>query len=170
MKIAETERLILSKITVEDAPFILELMNTPGWLKFIGDRNVRTVADTEDYIKNNQLKCYEKHDFGYYKMCLKSDNLKPIGTAGLLKRDTLEHVDIGFSILPKFHGKGYGFETSSELLNLAKHTFHIKTVCAITLPTNKVSIGLIEKLGFKYKKTVNPFEEDKNLLLFEKQL
>ena len=72
MKVAETERLILSKITVEDAPFILELMNTPGWLKFIGDRNVKTVYEASEYIKNNQLKCYEKHNFGYYKMQLNS--------------------------------------------------------------------------------------------------
>ncbi|RZN83679.1 MAG: N-acetyltransferase [Winogradskyella sp.] len=170
MKVAETKRLILSKITVEDALFILELMNTPGWLKFIGDRNIKTVTEAEDYIKNNQLKCYEKYDFGYYKMQLKSDNLKPIGTAGLLKRDTLEHVDIGFSILPEFHNQGYGFEVSSKLLFMAKNTFNIKTISAITLPINKVSIKLIEKLGFSYKKTINPFEKNENLLLFEKQL
>ena len=170
MKVAETKRLILAKITIKDGPFILELMNTPGWLKYVGDRHIKTVEQAENYIKNNQLKAYETHGFGYYKMQLKSDNLKPIGTAGLLKREELEHIDIGFSILPEFHGKGYGFEVSSKLLVMAKDIFDIKMLCAITLPINKVSIKLIEKLGFSYKKRIFPFEENEELLYFEKKL
>ena len=104
MRIAETNRLILSKITIEDAPFILELMNTPGWLKYIGDRNIKTVEAAANSIKNNQLKCYEEHGYGYYKMQVKAENLKTIGTCGLLKRANLEDIDIGFSLLlPLIH-------------------------------------------------------------------
>lgn len=80
MHIAETNRLILSKITIDDAAFILELMNTLGWLKYIGDRNIKTVEAAVEHIKNNQLKCYETHDFGYYKMQVKAESLKTIGT------------------------------------------------------------------------------------------
>ena len=170
MKIAETSRLILSKISVDDAPFIFELMNSPGWLKYIGDRNIKTVDDAAAYITNNQLKSYELNDFGYYKIQVKSENLKPIGTCGLVKRDELDDIDIGFSLLPNYHGKGYGFEATSELMVIAKHTFNIKTVCAITLPINKPSIHLLEKLGLSYQKTVKPFEEDEDLLLFAKTL
>ncbi|WP_033957297.1 GNAT family N-acetyltransferase [Psychroserpens jangbogonensis] len=170
MIIAETDRLLLSKITVEDAPFLLELMNTPGWLKYNGDRNVKTLDEAISHIKNNQLKCYETHGFGYYKFQVKAENLKTIGTSGLLKRDQLEHVDIGFSILSDYHSKGYGYEAASEIMKLAKDTFNIKKLYAITLPINQPSINLLEKLGLSYQKIVKLFEDDKDLLLFAKNL
>ena len=170
MIIAETNRLLLSKINVDDAPFILELMNTPDWIKYIGDRNIKTVEQAATYIQNNQLKCYETHGFGYYKIQVKAENLKTIGTSGLLKRDNLDHVDIGFSFIPDYHGKGYGFEAASEIIKLAKHKFNIKRLCAITLPINQPSIHLLEKLGLSYQKTVKPFEDDEELLLFAKDL
>lgn len=170
MLVAETERLILSKIAIEDAAFLLELMNTPGWLKYNGDRNVKTLEQAQNHIENNQLKCYKLHGFGYYKIQLKAENLKPIGTTGLLKRDNLEHIDIGFSLLPEYYNKGYGFEAASEIMKLARNIFNIKTLCAITLPINKPSIHLLEKLGLSYQKTIKPFEDDKELLLFAKNL
>jgi len=170
MQIAETERLTISKITVDDAPFILELMNTPKWIEFIGDRNVKTEAEARDYLKNNQLKQYENYEFGYYKLCLKDDDLNLIGTAGLLQRDTLPHVDIGFSLLPEFYNQGYGYEASKEIMRLAKDTFQLKTLCAITLPTNQASIQLLKKLGLFYKEVVKPSDTDEELLLFEIEL
>ena len=170
MVIAETNRLIISKISIDDASFLLELMNTPGWLKYNGDRNVKTLEQAKSHVKNNQLKCYETFGFGYYKLQLKDENLKTIGTSGLLKRDNLEHTDIGFSLLPEYHRKGYGFEAASEIMKLAKNTFNIKTLCAITLPINQPSINLLEKLGLSYQKTIKPFEDDKELLLFAKNL
>jgi RimJ/RimL family protein N-acetyltransferase len=170
MKIAETIRRVLSKIKVEVAPFILGVKNTPGWIKYIGDRNIKTVEAAANSIKNNQLKCYEENGYGYYKIQVKAKNLTPIGTCGLLKRDTLEHIDIGFSMLPEYHGNGYGYEAANEIMKLAKDTFDIKTICAITLPINKPSIHLLEKLGLSYQKTVKPFEDDEELLLFAKDL
>jgi RimJ/RimL family protein N-acetyltransferase len=170
MQIAETSRLILSKITVDDAPFLLELMNTPDWLKYNGNRHVKTLEQAINYIQTNQLKCYETHGFGYYKIQVKAENLKPIGTSGLLKRDVLEHVDIGFSLLPDYHNKGFGFEAASEIMILAKNRFNIKTLSAITLPINQPSINLLVKLGLSYQKRIKPFEDDKELLLFAKEL
>ncbi len=168
--LVETNRLQLSKITLEDAPFILELMNSPHWLKYIGDRNVRTVAQAEDYLKERTLKSYDTHGFGFYKIQLKDESLKSIGTCGLVKRDELEYVDIGFSLLPNYEGKGYGFEASSEIIKLAKDQFKLKKITAITLPTNANSIKLLEKLGLSYEKRVKPFEDDEELLLFAKTL
>jgi RimJ/RimL family protein N-acetyltransferase len=170
MIIAETNRLTLSIITLEDAPFILELMNTPHWLKYIGDRNIKTVEQAKTYLKERTLKSYDTHGFGFYKIQVKAENLKPIGTCGLVKRDELDDVDIGFSLLPDYEGKGYGFEASNEILKLAKNKFKLKKISAITLPINTNSIKLLEKLGLIYEKKVKPFEDDEELLLFAKTL
>ena len=169
MTIAETQRLIITKITLEDAPFFVELMNTPHWLKYIGDRNIKTVQDAEENLKKGILKSYKEHGYGFYKLLLKEENNKTIGVAGLIKRKELEDTDIGFGFLPEYEGKGFGFEASVEIMKLAKHTFKLKRVLAITNPTNKNSIKLLEKLGLTYQKAINPFEEEKELLLFAKK-
>lgn len=167
MSIAETNRLIISKFTLKDAPFFLELTNSPNWVKYIGDRNLRTVKDAEEYIKNGTLKSYSDFEFGFYKLQLKEEGLKSIGTCGLIKRETLDNVDIGFAMLPDYEGKGFGYESSVEILKLAKK-FNLKRISAITLPINKNSIKLIEKLGLTFEKKVKPFEGDEELLLFVK--
>ncbi len=169
MTIAETQRLIITKITLEDAPFFVELMNTPHWLKYIGDRNIKTVQDAEENLKKGILKSYKEHGYGFYKLLLKEENNKTIGVAGLIKRKELEDTDIGFGFLPEYEGKGFGFEASVEIMKLAEHTFKLKRVLAITNPTNKNSIKLLEKLGLTYQKAINPFEEEKELLLFAKK-
>ena len=168
MIVAETERLLLSKFTLDDAPFFLELVNTPNWIKYIGERNIKTVEQAEDAIKKGHLKSYATHGFGFYTLQLKSEQNNTIGTCGLIKRDTLDHADIGFAMLPKYEGKGFGFESSMAVLKLAKEQFELKKVLAITLPTNQNSIKLIEKIGLSYEKRVKPFEDDEELLLFAK--
>ncbi|WP_055443896.1 GNAT family N-acetyltransferase [Lacinutrix himadriensis] len=170
MIVAETERLTLSKFTLEDAPFFLELVNTPHWLKYIGDRNVKTIEDAQNRITESHIKSYNTQGFGFYVLRLKEGDNKPIGTCGLIKRDTLEDIEIGFAMLPENEGKGYGHESSLAVLKLAKESFKLKKVIAITLPTNTASIKLIEKLGLSYQKRVKPFEDDKELLLFAKTL
>lgn len=170
MIIAETERLIISKVTIQDASFFLELMNTPHWLKYIGDRNIKSIEDAEEAIKNGHLKSYKDNGFGFYKVSLKAENNITIGTAGLIKRDQLEHVDIGFGFLPKYEGKGFGYEAAVEVIKLAKDVFNIAKLVAITNPNNKNSIKLLEKLGLTFEKRVKPFDEDKELLLFAKTL
>ena len=169
MIIAETERLIISKFSLEDAPFLLKLINTPKYLKYIGDKNLKTVEDAENYLTNGALKSYKEHGFGFYKLQEKLSNTT-IGTCGLVKRDELEDIDMGFAFLPEFEGQGFGFESSMAIIKLAKEKFHLKQLLAITLPINKNSIKLLEKLGFKYQKTVIPFDDNEELLLFAKQL
>ena len=169
MSISETNRLIISELSLKDAPFFLKLVNTPNWIKYIGDRNVKTLKEAEDYLLNGTLKSYEEFGFGFYKLYHKEEN-KTIGICGLIKREQLEEVDLGFAFLPGFEGQGFGNEASLAIIALAKNRFHLKKLLAITLPMNSNSIKLLEKLGFTYQKNIKPFDDDEELLLFAKQL
>ena len=168
MIISETNRLIIAKMTLEDAPFMLELLNTPNWIKFIGDRHVKTVEEAESYLKNGVLKSYEEMGFGFYKLLLKGEDTKIIGTSGLVKRPQLDDVDIGFAMLPSYEGKGFGWEAAKEIMDFAENELLLKRIVAITAPSNINSIRLLEKLGLIYEKWVKPFDDDEELLLFAK--
>ncbi|WP_303316879.1 GNAT family N-acetyltransferase [Flavivirga abyssicola] len=170
MIITETERLIISKFTIEDASFFLELTNTPNALKYIGDKNLKSVEDAEKYLANKTIKSYHDFKFGFYKLELKEEKNKPIGTCGLAKRKELDDVDLGFAFLPDYEGRGFGYEASKGIMALAKQTFKLDKLIAITVPYNKNSIKLLEKLGFMCEKRVKPFEDDEELLLFAKTL
>jgi len=164
MQILDTERLILREQKEEDAPFILELMNSPGWLKYIGDRNVRSLEDACNYILNGAMKSYKQSGFGFYLVELKDGNI-PIGISGLVKRDTLEHPDVGFAFLPEYEGKGYGYESASAVMMYARDVLKLGTIVAITAKDNIVSIKLLEKIGLTFKEFVKMGEEE--LMLFE---
>lgn len=168
--IGKTKRLIISKFTLEDAPFFLELVNTPNWIKFIGDRQTKTIVDAEKRITEGHLKSYKTNGFGFYKLLLKEENNKPIGTCGLIKREELDHVDMGFAFLPEYESRGFGYESAVAVIKLAKYQYNLQSIAAITNPENKKSIGLLEKLGFTFQKRIKPFEDDKELLLFAKKL
>ena len=170
MQIAETNRLLISKITLKDASNFLKLVNSPNWLKYIGDRHVKTIKDAKNYLKNGTLKSYSTYGFGFYKLQLKAKNKEFIGTCGLVKREQLDDVDIGFALLPEFEGQGFGYEASQAIMQLTKEKFNLKRIVAITLPSNTNSIKLLEKLGLSYEKRVNPFEDGEELLLFAKTL
>ncbi|WP_034060881.1 GNAT family N-acetyltransferase [Lacinutrix jangbogonensis] len=169
MIVAKTDRLIISQFTIEDASFFMALVNTPNWIKYIGDRNIKTTEQAEERITNGHLKSYKTHGFGFYILRLK-DSLKPIGTCGLIKRETLDTIDFGFAMLPEYEGLGFGFESSQAILKLAKEVLQIEKLVAITLETNKNSIKLLQKLGFHFEKIVKPFEDDEELMLFAKNL
>lgn len=170
MIITETDRLLVEKFTLKDASFFKELVNTPHWLKYIGNRNIKTISDAEAYIKKNHHKDYDTLGYGFYKLLLKEENNKPIGSSGLVKREGLDDVDIGFAFLPEYEGKGFGYESSVAVLKMAKEQFHLKRVVAIASPTNLNSIKLLEKLGLIFEKKVKPYENEKELLLFAKNL
>lgn len=162
MLILETERLILRKFVLADAPFILELLNTPSWLQFIGDKNVRNLVDAENYLKNGSLKSYEENGFGFYLVGEKSTQ-KPIGMCGFIKRQELEDVDLGFAFLPDYIGKGFGYETAKATLEYGKDVLKFKRIVAIVDQRNLPSNALLQKLGFVFEKTI-PFGEKKDLL------
>ena len=170
MVVAETNRLVLEKFTTEDAPFFLELVNTPNWIKYIGDRNTKTIFEAKQRIKEDYLISYKTNGFGLYKVLLKEEKLKPIGTCGLIKRDTLDYVDLGFALLPDYENKGFGYEAALAAINLAHETFNLKQIAAITLPNNEPSIKLLKKLEFTYLKKVITFDNETELMLFLKNL
>lgn len=163
--VLETPRLTLRKFTLNDTPFTIELLNTEGWLKYIGDRNIKNEEQAKHYLINGPLKNYNENGFGLSLVELKVTQT-PIGMCGLIKRTYLENTDIGFAFLPAYSGKGYGYEIANATLNYAKNNLKIKTIDAITLPTNTNSIKLIEKLGMTYHSIFIDPNTKEELLLY----
>lgn len=166
---AETDRLVLRRLRLEDAPFILVLLNDPDWLRFIGDRGVRTLEDAEKYIRTGPIESYARHGFGLFLTELKADGT-PIGLCGLLKRDVLEDVDVGYAFLPDFRGNGYAFEAAAAALRFGKETIGLKRVAAITNPENARSIRVLEKLGLAYEKKMRLSEDAPEISFFARAL
>lgn len=159
MKILETERLILSKVVKSDAEFVLELLNQPSFIKYIGDRKVRTMADAEDYIESRFTKSYNENGFGMYLVELKKDTPIPnpqskLGICGFIKRDTLPDVDIGFAFLSQFERNGYAFESARAILDYGKKVFGFKRIVAITTQDNERSGKLLEKIGLNFESLI----------------
>jgi RimJ/RimL family protein N-acetyltransferase len=165
MKVLETERLILRWLSTDDAEFILELLNDPSWVRFIGDKGVRTLDDARDYILKSLVAMYERLGFGLYLTELKDGGV-PVGICGLIKRDSLEDVDIGFAFLPKFCGKGYAYESASAVMEYGKRTFGLNRIVAITSPDNYPSTRLLEKLGFNFEGMVKLSDDGEEISLF----
>lgn len=161
----ETERLFLRQYTLKDAAFIYKLMNSDGWLQNIGQRNIHTVADAEAYMIKNYISSYEKNGYGPFLVILK-ENGKSIGSAGLYKRENLDHPDVGFAFLPEYFNKGYAFEAANAVMHFASEELKIKTIVGITLPKNLPSIKLLEKLGLIEISTFRMKDDDEELLLF----
>jgi RimJ/RimL family protein N-acetyltransferase len=148
-----TDRLSIRRLSVDDAEFMLRLLNEPSFLKNIGDKGVRTVEEARSYILDCPIASYEKLGFGMWLVEMKESGA-PIGICGLLKRDALEDVDIGYALLPEFWSRGYAFEAAAAVLSYARDTLGLTRVVAITNVDNRSSIRLLEKLGFTYEKMV----------------
>jgi RimJ/RimL family protein N-acetyltransferase len=167
--IFETQRLRLRRFTLDDAPFIVQLTNTDGWLRFIGDRNTKTEELAKQYLQNSAFKSYEMYGYGLSMVELK-DTHTPLGMCGILHRDTLPHPDIGFALLPDFEGKGYAFEIATGLLQHATNALSINELMAIVVPDNNRSVKLLEKLGMGLVKKFRFEGKDEELLLYKKTL
>lgn len=162
----ETERLILKPTSEEDAPFVFELLNTPKWIQYIGDRNVHSVEDAKEYIKTRMQHQLEKLGYSNYTVIRKSDGVK-LGICGLYDREGLEGIDIGFAFLPEHERNGYAFESANKLKRAGVEEFGISQIKAITTKDNIASQKLLERLGLQFKKTVLLPNEDEELLLYE---
>lgn len=160
----ETKRCTISALQTEDAPFIFCLLNSPGWLQFIGDRGIHTLDDAIHYILLGPMKSYQENGFGLYLVQEKATGEK-MGLCGLLKRETLNEIDLGFAFLPEFNGKGYAIETANAILDFARTELKMFKVLAITDNNNSKSIRLLEKLGFRFEKMI-PWPASKDLKLF----
>ena len=165
MKILETDRLTIRQFSTDDAEFILEVVNEPSFIQNIGDRGVRTLEDARSYILRVAVASYEKNGFGLYLVVLKESG-ESIGMCGLIKRNGLEDVDIGYALLPKFWSKGYALEAALAVRDYARDVVGLKRLVAITDPENQGSIRLLEKIGLKYEKMVRLSEDDIELKLF----
>jgi RimJ/RimL family protein N-acetyltransferase len=165
MIVLETERLTLRQMTPADAAFILQLLNEPSFIQNIGDRGVRTLDDARNYILTGPVESYRRNGFGLYRVDLK-DTATPIGMCGLLRRETLEHVDIGFAFLPKYWSKGYALESASAVMAYGKDVLGIEHIVAIVSPHNQDSIKLLHKIGLKYQKMLRLTPQDHEIKLF----
>jgi RimJ/RimL family protein N-acetyltransferase len=167
MMIIETNRLTLQEFSINDAAFFYDLVNDPDWIKYIGDRNVRTIKDAEDYLTDKIIPSYQKFGFGFYIVRLKENDL-PIGMCGLIKREWMNYVDIGYAFLSEYRGKGYAIESSIATKNYAKEGLGIHQLAAITDVNNERSGNLLKKLGFEYNRLITyPGEESKCKLYLE---
>lgn len=168
MTVLETGRLVLRRLTPADAPFIVELLNDPDWIRYIGDRGVRTVEQAADYIERGPAAMYARHGFGLYLTELKAGG-EPIGLCGLIRRDFLEDVDIGFAFLPRYRGAGYAREAAESVVRYAA-TLGLRRLVAITTQDNERSAQLLERLGLRFERMVAYPGEEEDLRLFAVEL
>lgn len=166
--ILKTARLSLRKFTTQDASFIFNLLNSEDWIKYIGNRNINTLKEAEDYIISVFLKSYDDASIGYYVVENNEDKI-PMGICGLVKRTYLDELDYGFAFLPQYMNQGYAFEISNEFFQYAKNQLNIKRLYAITVSYNLRSIKLLEKLDFKFQHHIHP-EEDEELMIYNLNL
>ncbi|HQZ82817.1 MAG TPA: GNAT family N-acetyltransferase [Pyrinomonadaceae bacterium] len=152
MTIVETDRLSLRELEPDtDAAFVFELLNTPSFLRYIGDRGVRSVERSRAFIEEQYCASYRNNGFGLYLVALKSDDgtrLQPIGICGFVKRDHLDAPDIGFAFLPEFERRGFGYESAAAILEYGRTDLGFRRVLAITSQDNDNSGKLLIKLGF----------------------
>jgi RimJ/RimL family protein N-acetyltransferase len=151
MTVLETERLLLRPFTVDDAQFVVGLLNEPSFLRYIGDKKVRNLDDARQYILNGPVASYERNGFGLY-LVERREPHAPIGMCGLLKRDELPEPDIGFAFLPAAWGQGFAFESAAAVLQDADERLRLQRILAITSLDNDASIKLLERLGFKFER------------------
>ena len=163
MTVLETERLFLRRFTVDDAQFILTLVNEPSFLRYIGDKQVRNLEDARQYILNGPVASYERNGFGLYAVELRESNT-PIGMCGLLKREELPAPDIGFAFLPDFWNKGFAFEAAAAVLQDAGE--RLRRILAITSLDNEASIKLLQRLGFRFEQEIKLSQDREQVKLF----
>jgi [ribosomal protein S5]-alanine N-acetyltransferase len=166
MIVIHTDRLVLREFELSDAPFVYELLNSKGWIEFIGDRNIKSLEDARNYIAEKYIPPYSKPGPAMYLAELRSTG-EAIGMCGLIQRPDLDHADIGYAFLPQFGGKGYAYEAGEAILQYASEDLKMENLLAIVTPDNQTSIKLLEKLDFSYKSMIE--RDGDNLMLFERR-
>jgi RimJ/RimL family protein N-acetyltransferase len=165
LTVLETQRLVLRRLCADDADFICELLNEPSFLRYIGDKEVRNSADAVRYIENGPMASYERFGFGLYLVELK-ENGESMGMCGLLKRDSLPDVDIGFAFLPSFWSQGYAFESAAAVMNYGREVLGLRRIVAITSPDNDASMRLLEKIGLRFERVLKLASDQPEVRLF----
>ena len=165
MIVCETARLRLRHLLDLDAPFILELLNEPDFIRNIGDREVRTLEDARRYIQHGPMVSYSQHGFGLWLVELRESGA-PIGICGLLKRDYLQDVDVGFALREAHRGKGYAFEAAEAAMRYGREDLGISRIVAITSPDNHSSAKVLRKLGLEFEHTIRIPDQSRDTRLF----
>jgi RimJ/RimL family protein N-acetyltransferase len=165
MNIIRTERLLLRELDLQDDEFILRLLNEASFLRFIGDKGVRTLSDAREYILKGPMDSYRRYGFGLYLTSL-CDGGVPIGICGLVKRDTLPDVDIGFAFLSQYCSRGYAAESAAAVLAYGKQQLLLQRIVAITAPDNHGSIAVLEKIGLGFERMIKLAEDGPELKMF----
>ncbi len=165
----ETERLQLRWLTLDDADLMLAVWNDPAFIRYVGDRGIRTIDEARKGLEEGVMKIYAKYGYGPFRVALKSDDT-PIGICGLFRRDGLGEPDIGFGLLPDFCGNGHAYEASCAVIEHARFDLELPRLTAIVSPENAASIGLIEKLGLRFETIVRLPGEDRDICLYGMQL
>ena len=163
--IITTNRLHLRQFKLTDTQFIIELLNSPDWLAYIGNRHISTTQQAQIYL-NGLIKSYTQNGFGFWLVELKTDQT-PIGMCGIIKRNGLQNPDIGFAFLPAFTNQGYAYEAANASILFAYNTLQLPHICAITLSENKKSIKLLEKIGLRFSHNITLPDDTEELMLFK---
>ena len=165
MAILETDRLTLRELDKTcDSTFVFELLNSPKFLKYIGDRNVRSREDAADFIENKYAASYREYGYGLYAVDLRHSGM-PVGICGFVRRDTLPGPDLGFAFLPEFERQGFGIESADAVMKYGRETLGFTDVYAITSLDNDASGRLLEKLGFEFQDVIANGDESLKLFL-----
>lgn len=165
----ETARLALRRLDFDDAPFLVGLLNQPSFLANIGDRGVRNVEDAHRYLREGPMAMYEKFGFGLWHVARRSGG-ESIGMCGLLRRDILPDVDVGYALLPEFWGQGYAFEAADAVLKHAASKFRLERVIAVVSEGNQGSIRVLEKLGMSFERMVSMRADEPDVRLYGRTL
>jgi len=169
MTVLKTQRLFLRQLSIQDAEFILTLLNEPSFLRHIRDKKVRDLNDAQQYILNGPIASYKQNGFGLYLVELKEFRI-PIGMCGLIKREELPDVDIGFAFLPAYWNRGFASEAATAVMNYAEQTVKLKRIVAITNPDNDASIKLLQRMGFTFESVITLAKDREKVKLFGKAL
>lgn len=163
--VLETPRLALRRFTLEDAAFVHEMVNDPDWIRHIGDRGVRTLDDAAAYIRDRTISQYDRLGYGMYVVTLRHGGT-PIGSCGLIRRDSLDDVDIGFAFLSRHRGQGYATEAAAAVLDYGVHTVGLRRIVAIVSPENHRSIRILERIGMHFERMIRLGDETEEIPLY----
>jgi RimJ/RimL family protein N-acetyltransferase len=165
MPVVQTDRLVLRRLVPDDAAFMLGLLNDPDWIRFIGDRGVRSVDAAREYLVSGPIAMYEREGYGLFRVEQKADGV-PVGVCGLIKRPELADVDLGFAFMPQFRGLGYGAESAGAALRYGLKVLGLRRIVAITSPDNADSMRLLQRTGLRFERRAVLFEGEDEVNLF----
>lgn len=164
-EVAATERLRIRRLDAGDVAFLVRLVNEPAWIRYIGDKHVRSVEDARRYLEQGPLAMYGRFGFGLYAVELR-ETRAPIGMCGLIRRDALPDVDLGFAFLPEHWRSGYAFEAATAVMAHGRTAFGLRRIVAVLSRDNDRSRRLLVRLGFRFERTVRLSPEDEELDLY----